>query len=123
MNVSSDAVRLAECGVSAIRVFVALRSRDRGGDGYCWPSYEWLSQATQLSTRSIMRCIDRLYKAGVLDVAPLGRHAEGQKQNLYRLEKRIEPENLPERLTRTGLYLLPHKIPHKQRVRKDRGDN
>lgn len=77
-----------------LRKLVLIKLADNANDsGECWPSYQHIAEQCEISTRSVIRHIDALCEAGLLQK----QHRPGPKgnsSNLYQITLRGDRESL-----------------------------
>lgn len=77
-----------------LRKLVLIKLADNANDsGECWPSYQHIADQCEISTRSVIRHIDALCEAGLLQK----QHRPGPKgnsSNLYQITLRGDRESL-----------------------------
>lgn len=65
---------------------VLIKLCDNSNDeGICWPSYSTIAQATELSRRTVMRCITELEKKGFLTIKRRKLAQDKNASNVYKI--------------------------------------
>ena len=69
-----------------LRKLVLIKLADNANDkGECWPSYQHIADACEMSRRTVMRHIDDLEKQGLVSVKSRRVSSEKNQSNIYKL--------------------------------------
>ena len=116
----SDFVSLGLSGNDMVCYFALKQHADT--DGKCFPGYERLMEITQLSDRTLHKCVDKLEAAGLITVTNRTHTKQGNRSNYYvlteyknfakppkKVRSNITP---PEGLIKKGFSSLEEKLAH-----------